>query len=99
MLKFTFKALCKLEKLSGMSFENFMKKVEENKSFCDVATIWQAGRCFEKDLTFDEACNELDNIGWVEAFEQIKDAVTEAFSRVKGDKGETENPQVMNQSN
>lgn len=77
-----------------MSFQDFMKKVEDKKSFCDVVTIWQAGRCFQKDLTFDEACDELDKIGWVEAFNQIKDAVTEAFNTVNKPKDESENPQT-----
>lgn len=91
MLRFTFKALCRVEKLSGMSFQNFMKRIEENKSFSDIVTIWQAGRCFERDLTFDDACDELDKIGWVEAFKKIQEAVTEAFKSVNGD---SKNPQM-----
>lgn len=90
MLKFTFKALCSIEKLSGLSFYDFMKNVEAKKSFSDIVTIWQAGRCHEKDLSFDEACKELDDIGLAKASEIIKDAVSTAMKNIGGD---TPNPQ------
>lgn len=92
MLKFTFKALCNIEKLSGLSFYDFMKSVESKKSFSDIVIIWQAGRCHEKKLSFDEACEELDNVGLVKASEMIQEAVSAAMNKAGG---KTENPPIV----
>lgn len=69
-----------------------MKGVEDKKSFTDIVTIWQAGRCHEKSLDFDAACEELDKIGITEASKMINEAVKEAIKTVGGE--ENENPQM-----
>lgn len=95
MLKFSFRALCELEKLSGKSIDKFFKGFKDNQTFTDIAIAWQAGRYHAVKLSFDEACAEIDEIGLKKAMNQLEAAANEVFktNNEENDKGEkTENP-------
>lgn len=95
MLKFSFKALCELEKLSGKPIDKFFNGLKDNQSLTDIAIAWQAGRygASNSAISFDEACDEIDELGLNEAMRQLEGAASEVFKANDEESDEEEKPQ------